>query len=71
MRTWLVGLRGNQSQDKLAKKIGVAQSTYAAIETGNRNPSVETAKKIASVMGFDWTRFFDEVVPMGQGRDGA
>ena len=71
MRTWLVGLRGNQSQDKLAKKIGVAQSTYAAIETGNRNPSVETAKKIASVMGFDWTRFFDEVVPVEQGKDGA
>lgn len=71
MRSWLVKLRGNQSQDKLAKKIGVAQSTYAAIETGSRNPSVETAKKIAMVLGFEWTKFFDEVVPEANREDSA
>ena len=30
------------------------------IENGNANPSVEVAKKIASVMGFDWTRFYED-----------
>jgi len=30
------------------------------IENGNANPSVKVAKKIAAVLGFDWTRFYDE-----------
>lgn len=59
MREWLVTLRGKQSQQEIAGKIGMSQSGYALIETGNRRPSVQTAKKIASVLGFDWTRFFE------------
>lgn len=59
MRKWLVSLRGDQSQQELADKIGMSQSGYALIETGSRRPSVETAKKIASALGFDWTRFFE------------
>lgn len=60
MRSWLVDLRGERSQQELANKIGMSQSGYALIETGSRRPSVETAKKIASAMGFDWTRFFED-----------
>lgn len=59
MRDWLVALRAGRSQSKVAKEIGIAQSTYASIETGYRTPSVETAKKIADVLGFPWTRFFE------------
>ena len=61
MRDWLVTLRAGRSQSKVAKEIGIAQSTYASIETGYRTPSVETAKKIADVLGFTWTRFFENV----------
>ena len=61
MRDWLVTLRAGRSQSKVAKEIGIAQSTYASIETGYRTPSVETAKKIADVLGFPWTRFFENV----------
>ena len=61
MRDWLVALRAGRSQSKVAKEIGIAQSTYASIETGYRTPSVETAKKIADVLGFPWTRFFENV----------
>ena len=61
MRDWLVTLRAGRSQSKVAKDIGIAQSTYASIETGYRTPSVETAKKIADVLGFPWTRFFENV----------
>ena len=61
MRDWLVTLRAGRSQSKVAKEIGIAQSTYATIETGYRTPSVETAKKIADVLGFPWTRFFENV----------
>ena len=61
MRDWLVTLRAGRSQSKVAKEIGIAQSTSASIETGYRTPSVETAKKIADVLGFPWTRFFENV----------
>ena len=61
MRDWLVTLRAGRSQSKVAKESGIAQSTYASIETGYRTPSVETAKKIADVLGFPWTRFFENV----------
>ena len=61
MRDWLVALRAGRSQSKVAKEIGIAQSTYASIETGYRTPSVETAKKIADVLEFPWTRFFENV----------
>ena len=61
MRDWLVTLRAGRSQSKVAKEIGIAHSTYASIETGYRTPSVETAKKIADVLGFPWTRFFENV----------
>jgi len=30
------------------------------IENGNANPSVKVAKKIAAVLGFDWTRFYED-----------
>ena len=33
---------------------------YSFIELGVRRPSVEVAKKIAAVMGFHWTRFYED-----------
>ena len=61
MRTWLVSKRKerNESQYQTAAAIGIAQSTYASFECGARNPSVAMAKRIAGVMGFDWTLFFE------------
>ena len=58
MRDWLVEIRGKRSQQKVADQIGIAQSTYASLETGVRNPSVKMANRIAEVMHFEWTRFF-------------
>lgn len=60
MRDWLVAVRKDKSQYAVAAEIGIAQSTYAAYETGARDPSVKMAKKIAFVLGFDWTRFYDD-----------
>lgn len=51
MLDWLVELRGDRSQQKVADEIGIAQSTYASFETQARCPSVRTAKRIAQVMG--------------------
>ena len=57
---WLAKIRGERSQQEVANEIGIAQSTYASIETGARKPSVPMAKRIAKAMGFDWVLFFEE-----------
>ena len=38
------------SQKDVAEKIGVAKSTYSLYESGNREPNVQTIKKIANVL---------------------
>ncbi|MCL6592704.1 MAG: helix-turn-helix domain-containing protein [Alicyclobacillus sp.] len=58
-RDWLVKIRGNRTQEQVAVAAGISRSAYANIENGNREPSVEMAKKIAAVLQFDWTMFFD------------
>ena len=45
---------------QVAKLAGFSQSHYAMIESGNRSVSVKKAKTIASVLGFDWTRFYQD-----------
>ncbi len=60
MRKWLIELRGERSQQNVADEIGISQSAVASIEAGTRNPSVDMAKKIAKVLGFEWTKFFEE-----------
>lgn len=57
-REWLVKSRGTISQQEVADRSGINRSFYTQIETGMRNPSVFTAKKIADVLGLDWTNFF-------------
>ena len=56
---WLVDLRGEKSQACIAKEVGVSQQYYSLVESGKRTPSVPVAKKIAAILGFEWTRFFD------------
>lgn len=62
MRKWLIDMRdaAGLSQKTVAERVGVSQPSYCNIENGERRPSVETAKAIATVLGFDWTRFYDE-----------
>jgi transcriptional regulator with XRE-family HTH domain len=63
MRKWLRELRENKgfSQKTLAQSVGMSQPFYTNIEKGNRRPSPETAKKIAEVLDFDWTMFFEDI----------
>lgn len=64
MRHWLKELRiesGNMTQEQLAKKVGISRTMITEIENGNANPSVKVAKKIAAVLGIDWTKFYEEV----------
>jgi len=44
----LVELRGKRTQKEVADAVGVAQSTYAMYELGQRIPSDEKKKRIAT-----------------------
>lgn len=62
MRTWLMQLRElkGYTQLEVANLVGISRSHYSSIETGHRNAPPKTAKKIADVLGFEWTLFFEE-----------
>ena len=47
------------TQEQLAKMVGVVRTNISNIECGYTRPSVDTAKLIANVLGFDWTEFFE------------
>ena len=63
MRNWLKLVRKGRgmSQQEVADAAGISQSYYAAIETGDRGHKLPqpTAARIASVLGIEWTRFYD------------
>lgn len=47
-------------QKEIAVKLDISESYYCLLEGGKRRPTVQTAKKIAEVLGFDWTQFYDD-----------
>ena len=49
-----------KSQQEIAEKIGITRAAYSNIENGKRRPSVDVAKRIAAVLGFKWTRFYED-----------
>ena len=68
MRKWLKSIREERgiSQYAAAELCGISQSYYGAVEVGTRNVPVHTAKKIASVFGFSWQKFFEDEQTSGQ-----
>lgn len=47
------------TQLELAEKAGVSRQTIVALESGNYNPSLEMAFKIADVFGVSITEVFE------------
>lgn len=62
IRIWLKELREKEglNQQQLAEKVGVSREYISMIESGQRNPSVNLAKKIAIFFNIEWTLFFDK-----------
>jgi putative transcriptional regulator len=60
LRKWLIDIRNGRTQAQIAKAAGITQQMYSFIELGERRPSVDVAKKIAAVMGFNWTLFYED-----------
>lgn len=61
-RYWLIShrIKKRLSQNQVAKQIGVSQQMYNYIENNRRNPSTKLAKKIADVLNFSWTKFYED-----------
>lgn len=53
-------IEAKKTLKELASLVGVSECYISQIETGVRRPSVALAKRIADVLGFDWTRFYEE-----------
>lgn len=62
MRTWLIEARTQKglTQKDVAELVHISQPSICDIEQGNKTPRPDTAKRIAKVLGFDWTRFFEQ-----------
>ena len=61
MRQWLIDARKHMgySQTEVAKAVGITQASYCMYETGLTSPKPDNAKKIARVLGFPWTKFYE------------
>lgn len=61
MRNWFVEMRkkANLTQQNVADKVGVTRQMISAIEKGEAEPSVTTAKALGNLLGFSWTRFYE------------
>lgn len=61
MRAWLADRRKqlNYTQAEVAAASQISQPSYSDIENGKKSPRPQTAKRIADVLKFPWTNFFD------------
>lgn len=62
MRIWLKNIRFKKkaTQEEVADLSNISRSYYTQIELGIKTPNVDTAKKIAGALGFDWANFFKD-----------
>ena len=61
MRDWLKNIREKKGlrQIDIANKLDITESYYSMLENEERNPSVKVAKAIGAMLGFKWTKFYD------------
>lgn len=61
-RQWLIDLRIKKGieQKYIAKQAGITPQMMYYIEHGQKNPRVKVAKKIADVLNFSWTKFYED-----------
>lgn len=61
-REWLRSIRNLQqlSMNDVARAVDITSQFYWYIETGQRRPSPELAKKLGEYLGFDWKLFYED-----------
>ena len=67
MRKWLKDIRivSNVTFNEIVEKCEITKGYYNMIEAGTRNPSVPLAQRIAELLSFDWTLFFENAEGVG------
>jgi transcriptional regulator with XRE-family HTH domain len=60
--SWLEEIRKDKklTRDDIATGAGITPNYYSML-IGGRRPSVKVAKRVARVMGFDWTLFYEGI----------
>lgn len=56
----LMGLRGQETQQTFAEKLGINRSTLSLLETGKQIPSLEILNKVCNLGGFQPNDYFRE-----------
>ena len=61
MRGWLIKAREDKgmTQQQLANALKLTRAGCSSYELGKRTPKPEIAKRIAEILGFDWTKFYE------------
>lgn len=54
-----IRIERGMTMKQVAEKAGISESYISVIESGKQSMPVHTAKKIAEVLGFDWTKFYE------------
>lgn len=52
--------RMNVTQEELAKRTNISRSYLSDIENGNKNPSIQTVKKLADKLGISVNDLFND-----------
>ena len=62
MYEWLHILRDQKAltQKQIAQKVNISRPYYTSIENGKRRPSPQVAISIATVLNFDWRKFYED-----------
>jgi len=53
-------LKKGLTQEDVATAAEIQTGSYCDIENGKKGTKPSTAKKIAAVLGFDWTEFYPD-----------
>jgi len=61
-RTWFKQLRKNAglTQSALSNLTKIGITSINKYELGIRNPNYSNAKKLAEILKFDWTKFYED-----------
>ena len=60
-RDWLIQKRKEKGllQRDIAASAGISIQFYSRMETVERRPSPSVAKKVAGILDFPWTKFYE------------
>ncbi len=60
---WLIELRKSKSLKavEIARELDISRARYCNIEKGRERPTIAQAKRIGKLLGFDWTKFYEDI----------